>query len=623
MKIGRYAHMKNLHHILEIIYNIYYKHSSRLIKRVFSPILIFLKFRILYRIKHLYLPIYFLHGKEKSSGLDLKVLFFGNKISLLYITNLLFQGEPNKKHIGKTFFWKIDKFVRQYSNEISMVFISTDRFFQKFLRKKSFIVIPGWVDMTLQISDSLEKIEKRFKKSAKEDIRVIKKFGYAYEITNDENKFDMFFNQIRLPYLVKRHGELAIPDTFNYNETKDIFERGRLLLIKHENIYLSGALLVDFGRLLHLCYMGVREGSHYFYKGAGAALYYYSILWAKENSLKFLDFGSNRPFLNDGSLQYKRKWGANIQPSKRFFEIFGIRILKHNDSAVHYFLKNNPFPFLYGDYLNGLVFLPDKINFDEIDKIQNEYYTPGLKQLYLVSIKDDLKQMLKNNIKKIYDKLKFISMDDILDQRNKRTPKTQKFNEKDVKKIKISVNLIGKEEVVHQISEKTNGINNQQLKQLIESDCKMRFEKLAEIFPDLKDVVLHTFLVTFAGLKRENLNVENIDDKMLISVFSGISKGKYSKEAIPMILKYLLQNNTYDVGRAIDAYGLRKIDLWEIEKIIEKIIDDRKELVEKYHMGCFDILMGSVMKELHGKADGTIVSRILEDKLKKFLNEKK
>lgn len=398
--------------LYEKFINIYYECAPKTVKKVLSPPLLFVKYRVLKRMKHLSLPLYVVKGKEKSGGADLTILFLGDENSLMYLSDVLFQSEPYKRFIDEVFILKIDKKIKGFKEKVDAVIVETDRFFSRFLRDKGFIVIPAWVDMVLDTSKPLLEISKRFKKSARDDIRIIRKQKYSYEISTESEKFELFYHKIRLPYLTERLGKLALPDTKNYWEIRDIFERHRLLLVKKGCDYVSGTILASSGELTQICYMGILSDSQYLKKGAGSALYYFSILWAKENDVKLLDFGSNRSFFSDGAFRYKRKWGADVRVSSRFFDVFGLKVFDFKSKAVHDLLINNPFPYIDGEGLKGAFFLDKKICSDEVRKVLREYYTPGLSQISIFNVKTGLKEVVNGLLGGcLFEKTVYVSFD--------------------------------------------------------------------------------------------------------------------------------------------------------------------------------------------------------------------
>ena len=113
---------------------------------------------------------------------------------------------------------------------------------------------------------------------------------------------------------------------------------------------------------------------------------HYAAIWAKENGIKLLDFGDTRAFLNDGVLQYKRKWGMSTNISKYMLGIFGFKIYNYSKS-IQSFLTNNPFIYVDKNQLNGFIFIEkdELITRDEIQQFFRTYYTPGLTQLSIIS----------------------------------------------------------------------------------------------------------------------------------------------------------------------------------------------------------------------------------------------
>jgi hypothetical protein len=78
----------------------------------------------------------------------------------------------------------------------------------------------------------------------------------------------------------------------------------------------------------------------YVKKGAYMAIYYYTIEYLRKKNHKKFSLGSTRPFINDGILNFKLDWGANIvcEASSAF-----LLCILSNRKCTKDFLKNNPF----------------------------------------------------------------------------------------------------------------------------------------------------------------------------------------------------------------------------------------------------------------------------------------
>ena len=201
------------------------------------------------------------------------------------------------------------------------------------------------------------------------------------------------------------------------------------------------------------------------------------------------------------------------------------------------------------------------------------------------------------------------------------------YPETDVKPVKITKekivsiqnNLPEMPDKKHKRFTKEYKINNEQTKQILSSGYEDDFEKLVKKYPNLKNVVIRTYLNTFSELENENIDISFITEEILLEVFSGLSKNIYSKEAIPDILRYLSKNPDSTVEKAVKSCGLKKTDTKEIEVLAKKIVSERIDFVKQRGLGAIGPLMGVIMQQLRGKADGKVISEILREEIQKIL----
>jgi glutamyl-tRNA(Gln) amidotransferase subunit E len=184
---------------------------------------------------------------------------------------------------------------------------------------------------------------------------------------------------------------------------------------------------------------------------------------------------------------------------------------------------------------------------------------------------------------------------------------------------KIKNNLPEKPEEKQKRFIKEYKINSEQTKQILSSGYSEDFEKLVKKFPRHKNIIIRTFLNTFSELEKEKHDIQAIDEKTLLSVFSALSENKYSKEAIPDVLKYFIENPHDSIEKAIESCNLGKTDVSDIEKIAKKIVSERIDFVKKRGLGAIGPLMGIIMKELRGKADGKTISEVLKKEIEKVI----
>jgi hypothetical protein len=205
-------------------------------------------------------------------------------------------------------------------------------------------------------------------------------------MTQDTAKLEYFYHHMYLPYIKERFDKLSFLS--NFDGMLRLFKKGQLLLVRKEDDYVSGAMLVRSGRdNLFFHSLGIKEGNiEYLQKGAITALYYFSILWAKQNGYNWMDFGSCRSFLKDGVFNYKKHWGMEIKINNRSRNVIGLKVC--NDcQAVRNFFKNNPFIYLDRGKLKGFIAF-DKNQLLTTEKIKlcsKNYSIPGLDCLTIVT----------------------------------------------------------------------------------------------------------------------------------------------------------------------------------------------------------------------------------------------
>ena len=183
----------------------------------------------------------------------------------------------------------------------------------------------------------------------------------------------------------------------------------------------------------------------------------------------------------------------------------------------------------------------------------------------------------------------------------------------------IKNNLPEKSEEKHKRFIKQYKINNEQTKQLLASGYEDEYEKLVKKHPSLKNIIIRTFLNTFSELEKENIDIQVITEEKLSEVFSAHSKGKFSKEAIPDVLKYMVQKPNDSIDKAIESCGLESTDTREIQKIAKRIVSERIDFIRKRGIESVGPLMGIIMKELRGKADGKTINEVLRKEIEKVI----
>ncbi len=147
------------------------------------------------------------------------------------------------------------------------------------------------------------------------------------------------------------------------------------------------------------------------------------------------------------------------------------------------------------------------------------------------------------------------------------------------------------------------------------------FERIMGLYGDLSaTLVVRTLTDTLTELIHDGIDVDTLEDRHFIDIFKNLSANAFGKEAVPDVLKFLANKPEMDVAKAIEEIGL-SVNIAEVEKLIEDIVNAKKEFIQEKGARAVGPLMGVVMNELRGKVDGKLLNKIVAEKVKEVLEE--
>ncbi len=168
----------------------------------------------------------------------------------------------------------------------------------------------------------------------------------------------------------------------------------------------------------------------------------------------------------------------------------------------------------------------------------------------------------------------------------------------------------------------TLGFDKEQAKQLIlkgafRPDQIELVQALTISFPLLdKKLIWNTVIEAPKDIKtRFNSRTENLTEKHFESVLQKLAQKQISKEAIPDILNEFSKNSNSDINSIIKSLGIKSLSTDELRKIIKKVIDSHKDVLERPNPE--KPLMGLVMKEVRGRIAGDIVMKVLREEIER------
>ena len=151
---------------------------------------------------------------------------------------------------------------------------------------------------------------------------------------------------------------------------------------------------------------------------------------------------------------------------------------------------------------------------------------------------------------------------------------------------------------------------------LLDSDFLDYFERLAGQLRLEPSLVASMLVDLPVRLAREGFPEDAIDHDTIAQVLRAIDVGTIAKEAAPDVLRSIGSGESRSVSEAVEKLGLGSIETGRLAEIIESVVRSNRGLIEtKGEEGAFSPLMGEVMSQARGKADGKLVSRLLKERL--------
>ncbi|MHA2360371.1 MAG: Glu-tRNA(Gln) amidotransferase subunit GatE, partial [Candidatus Thorarchaeota archaeon] len=168
---------------------------------------------------------------------------------------------------------------------------------------------------------------------------------------------------------------------------------------------------------------------------------------------------------------------------------------------------------------------------------------------------------------------------------------------------------------------KEHGLSEELASQVVRSYNLELFEQIVADIDIAPTIIASTLENTLVSLHRDGAPSENLQDRHFIELFGAVSNNTVSSDAIPEILTYLSNNPDSGFEEALSSTGLGKIETTEVEKIIQKIVEQKIDFIREQGERATGALMGIAMKELRGKADGKIVKDLLAAEVNRILTQ--
>jgi len=169
--------------------------------------------------------------------------------------------------------------------------------------------------------------------------------------------------------------------------------------------------------------------------------------------------------------------------------------------------------------------------------------------------------------------------------------------------------------------ERDYGLNAELSRVMAASPNYQLFEEIVsslKVSPSIAVRALETIPIELA---RDGVPVSNLTDQHYRESFALVAEGQVAKEGLGEMLRALAEHPEKSAFEVAKEAGLAGADEGEVESIVHGVVAGKVDMIRSKGERSAGPLMGLVMKELRGKADGAIVSAILKKEIQNILNK--
>lgn len=155
--------------------------------------------------------------------------------------------------------------------------------------------------------------------------------------------------------------------------------------------------------------------------------------------------------------------------------------------------------------------------------------------------------------------------------------------------------------------------------QLVRRLLADRFEELMAKLKVDSTTVASVLVSDLRDLRREGVDVSLFTNEKLTETFKLLEDNKISKDALKDLMLAVSKKPEEPVEKIAEEENLTLLSEDEVRAIIHDIVSGQENMVKERQMGAMGPLMGMSMKQLKGKADGSLVNKIVREEIQKLL----
>ncbi len=289
-------------------------------------------------------------GSGRRGGREMRVLCVGRVGRVPYLTDAILAPEARVHETRRTMLWKVADMLQDDAGfGCDLMLAAVPPWSWTGLWGPESFLVPDWVEGETDLAVFFATPPNR---SRAEDLRRVHRHRLRPYVMRKPRDIRGFYDTMHLPYIRRQHGALA--EEVPHAEMSRRFLDSDLLLVESESEPIAGIGIDTSGSIPRLFGLGVLEpiDRHLAMSAVGAA-YQFSFEYLAAAGHSRVGLGYSRPLIDDGVLQYKRKWGQRLCASYEQSTL--LRILRHGP-AVHDFLLNTPLIHVTPQGLMGAVF---------------------------------------------------------------------------------------------------------------------------------------------------------------------------------------------------------------------------------------------------------------------------
>ena len=161
-------------------------------------------------------------------------------------------------------------------------------------------------------------------------------------------------------------------------------------------------------------------------------------------------------------------------------------------------------------------------------------------------------------------------------------------------------------------------LNSQLSEQVFDSEYLELFEKICENKKNSPNFVASILCSTITNLQRKGFDAILLKPEHIIESFELLASDKIPKESLEIIFESVMSGKSETVSEAIQNTEITSGNENELNAILDKIIQNNRELIKERGENALVTLKGIAMKEVRGKASGKIVNDLLRKKILEF-----